>query len=111
MFESMLLTATYRVSNTVNMPGLTSHNFHFAFHSATNAAELGEYLKWCAAMNLVNGQEMAGYLKQFAGGGPSTCLLRTEFDDDACRSLFFQSPNQLWDLPHYLISAGGRCAR
>ena len=60
MFESMMLTATYRVSNTVNMPGLTSHNFHFAFHSATNAAELAEYLKWCVAMNLLNGQEMAG---------------------------------------------------
>ena len=29
-------------------------------------------------------------------------MIRTEFDDDACRSLFFQSPNQLWDLAHYL---------
>ena len=51
-------------SNTVNMPGLTSHNFHFAFHSTTNAAELAEYLKWCTAMNLVTSQEMAGCLRQ-----------------------------------------------
>ena len=101
MFESMMLTATYRVSNTVNMPGLSSHNFHFAFHAETNPAELAGYLKWCVAMNLMNGQEVAASLKHFQGGGASTCLIRTEFDDDACRSLFFQSPNQLWDLPHY----------
>jgi hypothetical protein len=101
MFESMMVTATYRVSNTVNMPGLSSHNFHFAFHTDTSAAQVAEYLKWCEAMNLMNGQEMAASLEQFQGGGDSTCLIRTEFDDDACRSLFFQSPSQLWDLPHY----------
>src|SRR5205085_9417163 len=41
-------------------------------------------------------------LKMSRGGGHSTCLLRTEFDQQACQSLFFSSPGQLWDRNHYL---------
>jgi hypothetical protein len=102
VFESLMLTATYRVSNTINMPGLTSHNFHFAFNDTTKAAVLAHYLNWFVVMNLLTQQQKENYLKQFPGGGPSTCLIRTEFDSNACQSLFFKSPNQLWDVTHYL---------
>ena len=102
MFESLLLTAAYRVSNTISMPGITSHNFHFAFRDTTDSATVADYLNWFVVMNLLTKQQSGDYLKQFAGGGPSTCLLRTEFDQDACQSLFFESPGRLWDRGHYL---------
>jgi hypothetical protein len=102
LFESLMLTATYRVGNAVNMTGLSSKNFHFAFNATTRSGVLARYLNWFVAMNLITGEQREGYLKHFVGGGPSTCLLRTEFDDDACRSLFFRSPGELWDRNHYL---------
>jgi hypothetical protein len=101
MFESLMQTAAYRVSQTVKMTGCSS-SFHFAFNDATSSAVLADYLNWLVVMNLLARQQSDDYLKQFAGGGPSTCLLRAEFDDNACYSLFFQSPGQLWDRDHYL---------
>jgi len=102
MFESLMLTAAYRVGNTVGMTGLTSSNSHFAFNDTTESAILADYLNWFVVMNLLTKPESDDYLKHFADGGPSTCLLRTELDDSACHSLFFQSPGQLWDRGHYL---------
>jgi hypothetical protein len=102
MFDSLLVTATYRVSNTISMTGLSSHNFHFAFDDVTKTPILADYLNWFVVMNLLGIQQKDIYLQQFPGGGPSTCLLRTEFDDNACRSLFFKSPGQVWDREHYL---------
>jgi hypothetical protein len=61
-----------------------------------------EYLNWFVVMNLLTKPQADQYLKQFRGGGSSTCLLRTEFDDHACQSMFFRSPGQLWDSGHYL---------
>jgi len=102
MFESLMLTATYRVSNTISMPDLTSHNFHFAFNDTTKSAVLADYLGWCVLMNLLTDQEKSDGLKAFPGGGHSTCLIRTEFDNNACHALFFETPNTLWDVSHYL---------
>jgi hypothetical protein len=102
MFESLMLTATYRVSKTVTMSELSSSNFHFAFNATTQSAILADYLNWLVAMNLLTKQQSDDYRKHFAGGGRSTCLLRTEFDDNACHSLFFESPGQPWDRRHYL---------
>ena len=53
MFESLLLTSTYRVSNTIKMAGLSSHNFHFAFNDSTKMSVLADYLRWLVAMNLL----------------------------------------------------------
>jgi hypothetical protein len=102
MFESLMLTATYRVSKTVSMTGLTSKNFHFAFNDRTNSAVIADYLNWFVVMNLLTRQESDDYLRHLEANGPSTCLLRAEFDDNACLSMFFESPGKLWDRDHYL---------
>jgi len=102
MFESLMVTATYRTSNTISMPGLTSHNFHFAFNDTTKTVILADYLNWLVVMNLLTKDEKDTCVKQFVGGGPSTCLLRTAFDDHACQSLFFEAPGRLRTATHYL---------
>jgi hypothetical protein len=101
MFESLLVTATYRVSNTVQMPALSSHNFHFAFNQGTNGANVADYLNWLVVMKLITPAQAETYQEQFTGGGPSTCLLRTAFEDEACRNMFFAEPGQLWTEDHY----------
>jgi hypothetical protein len=102
MFESLMVTATYRVSNTVEMKGLASHNFHFEFNNTTTKQTLLHLLNWFVRMNLISQDEQNALAGQLNGAGPSTCLLRTEFDDAACESLFFQSPGVQWDEHRYL---------
>ena len=102
LFDSLTLTAAYRVSNTVDMSGITSHNFHFAFNQSTKSALLADYLNWFKTMNLLTSVQVEQCVQQFHGGGPSTCLLRTEFDERASRNLFFEAAGQLWDEDHYL---------
>ncbi len=102
MFESLVVTIAYRVSNTISMTGITSHNFHFAFNDSTNSQQLTDYLNWFVVMNLLAKQQADEYLRQFPGGGPSTCLIRTDLHDHACESIFFKSPGQLWDRDHYV---------
>jgi hypothetical protein len=102
MFESLMLTATYRAGKTVTMTGLSSKNFHFAFNATTKGAILADYLDWFVALNLIGDAQKSGYQKQFIGGGASTCLLRTECDDDGCRAMFFQASGQLWTTDYYL---------
>jgi hypothetical protein len=102
MFESLMMTATYRVSNTIEMAGLSSHNFHFVANASTKRAMLADFFDWFVVMKLLTKNESEDYLNQWQGGGSSTCLIRTDFNDGACRALFFQSPGKLWDIDHYL---------
>lgn len=109
MFESLMLTATYRVSNTVQMAGISSANFHFVLNDSAKASNFADYLNWFAALDLLTAEQEPALLNQFQAGA-ATCLLRTEFDQNACESLFFQAPGQLWDAPHYL-ETGRRAMR
>src|SRR6202035_3896454 len=72
------------------------------FNDSTKSATARGYLNWFVAMNLLTKPQQDEYLRQFEGDGPSTCLLRTEFDDKACESLFFQAGDTLWGRDHYL---------
>jgi hypothetical protein len=103
MFESLMLTATYRVSNTVQMTGITSANFHFAVNDPAKASDFADYLNWLMALNLLPAEPKPVLPNQFQeGGAAATCLLRTEFDQGACELLFFKAPGQLWEDAHYL---------
>jgi hypothetical protein len=88
IFESVLVTTTYRASGAVAMPGLHCANLHFAINRDTNAATVRGYLNWFAALNLMP-QGVVAALEGYAGDKTSTCLLRTELDDAACENLFF----------------------
>jgi len=102
VFESLMLTTAYRVSNAVGLAGNSGHLFHFAFHRTTKPADLAEYVRWFAAMKLISAGQAQDVAAQFTGAGPSTCLLRAEFDDAACHALYFDVNGKLWDEGHYL---------
>jgi hypothetical protein len=100
IFESVLVTTTYRASGAVAMPELGCANLHFVANRDTNAATVRGYLNWFAALNLMTKGDAAAALAGYAGDKTSTCLLRTELDDAACENLFFAG-GQLRDEAYY----------
>jgi hypothetical protein len=89
IFESVLVTTTYRASGVVAMPELHCANLHFVVNGNTSAATVRGYLNWFAALHLMEQGEVAAALSGYTGEATSTCLLRTELDDAACENLFF----------------------
>jgi hypothetical protein len=102
LFDSVLVTTTYRVSKAVVMPELKCQNMHFAVQQNTSAQSLSHCLNWFAALGLMDQAEKSGIVDAFSGGGPSTCLMRTEMDDPACESLFFDTNGNLRPESDYL---------
>ena len=100
IFESVLVTTTYRASGAVAMPELDCANLHFVVNRDTNAATVRGYLNWFAALNLMAKGEVAAALAGYTGDKTSTCLLRTELDDAACENLFFAG-GKLHDEAYY----------
>jgi hypothetical protein len=95
LFNSVMVTTTYRVSKAIAMPELKCRNLHFAVNQNTNVQTLSGYLNWFVALALMGPAEKPGIVSRFSGGGPSTCLMRTEMDDPACESLFFDAGGNL----------------
>jgi hypothetical protein len=102
MFESVMVTTAFRAGKTVDMPGLTSHNFHFALNQNTNKQTMSDYLNWFVALRLLDATAASQVMNQVIGGGQSTCLLRTEFDDKACQSMFFDAAGNARPESDYL---------
>jgi hypothetical protein len=102
MFDSVMVTTTYRAANAVSMTGMSSHNLHFAVNQNTNAQTLSDYLNWFVALDLMHSSEKPGIVSQFHSGGPSTCLMRTGMDDAACQALFFDPAGNLRAESEYI---------
>jgi len=102
MFESVMVTTAFRAGKTVDMPALKSHNFHFALNQNTNKQTMSDYLNWFVALRLLDATSATQVMNQFIGGGQSTCLLRTEFDDKACQSMFFDAAGNARPESDYL---------
>ena len=67
MFESLMLTATYRVSNVIGMTGITSHNFHFVLNENTKSTILADYLNWFVVLDPAH-ETAGGYLPEAVSG-------------------------------------------
>jgi hypothetical protein len=102
LFNSVLVTTTYRASKAVQMPTLRCQNIHFALNQNTNPHTLMDYLNWFVALKLLSQAEKEGLLPQFSTGGPSSCLMRTEFNDQECESLFFDEQGKVRPRAYYL---------
>jgi hypothetical protein len=89
MFDSVLITTTYRAGKAIALPGLSCEQMHFAVNQNTNQQIMGDYLSWFVALGLLTSAEKSSTLSHFTDGGPSTCVLRTSFADSDCASMFF----------------------
>lgn len=91
VFDSVIVTTAYRASKAVTLSNMNCHHLHFAAEQKTSSTTVSAYLNWFIALNLLDKDGKAQFLKQFAEGGASTCLLRTEFDDPSCGAMFLDS--------------------
>jgi hypothetical protein len=101
IFDSVLATTSYRAGKAVAMD-LDCEQMHFALNQNTNQQVMGDYLSWFIALKLLTGQDKATILRQFTGGGPSTCVLRTSFTYADCASMFFDVDGNLHVKQYYL---------
>jgi hypothetical protein len=100
IFDSVLVTTTYRAAQAIAPPSIACEHVHFVFKSKTNQSTFGDYLTWFIAMRLMDGSERERTLRSFAEGGASTCVLRTAFNDHDCATLFLMDGRQR-DLKDY----------
>jgi hypothetical protein len=101
MFDSVLITTTYRAGRAIAPPGMASEQAHFALNQNTKTQTLEDYLRWFVALNLMTDPEKQAALNDFAGDGASSCVLRTAFGDADCAALFSDS-NAPRSLDYYL---------
>lgn len=90
IFDSVLVTTTYRAAQAIAPPAIACEHVHFAFNQKTNHATFRDYLTWFMALQLMDAGERDNTLRTFADGGPSTCVLRTAFNDHDCAALFLR---------------------
>jgi hypothetical protein len=102
MFDSVLITTTYRAGKAVTSPDLSCAQMHFAVNQNTNQEIIGDYLRWFSALRLLEEQNKGTILGQFIDGGTSTCVLRTSFGDSDCSSMFFDDHGGVRTLQYYL---------
>jgi hypothetical protein len=102
IFDSVMVTTSYRAGKAVALPDLSCEQMHFALHQNTNRQILSDYLSWFIALDLLTGQEKEAILSRFTDGGPSTCVLRTSFGDAECASMFFDESGNLRSKQYYL---------
>jgi hypothetical protein len=110
LFESVLVTTTYRASGAVAMPELHCANLHFVVNRNSDAATVRGYLKWFAALNLIAKDDMDATLSSYTGDKTSSCLLRTELDDAACENLFFANGALREDVYYREFGRAALCA-
>ena len=102
VFDSVLVTTSYRAGKAVTLPELGCEQVHFAMNQNTNVQMMGDYLRWFVTLNLLTVRDRAGVLAQFNDGGPSTCVLRAQFADSACTSMFLDENGNPRPMEYYL---------
>ena len=102
IYDSVLVTTTYRAAKAVSLPDLTCSQTHFALHQKTNQQTVGDYLNWFVALGLLTKADKAAFLAKFTDGGLSTCVLRTSFTDTDCLAMFFDAAGELRPRKYYL---------
>ncbi len=102
LFESVLVTTTYRAGKAVALPELDSHGLHFVIERGTSPANVRDYLNWFTALGLIHQADVTPLLDQYPGDKTSNCVLRTAFNDAACEQLFFDPAGKLREESYYL---------
>jgi hypothetical protein len=102
IFDSVLVTTSYRAGKAVPLPNLSCEQMHFALNQNTNQQIISDYLSWFIALKLLELPDKQMLLSQFIDGGPSTCILRTSFGDADCTAMFFDGHGKLRAMEEYL---------
>jgi len=106
IFDSILMTTTYRSGGALETMGLECSAVHFALHSTTNEHTMSDYLDWFVALRLLDPAGKAAIMQSFHGTGASTCTARVAFNDDACKALFLDATTKKPGQSNYYVDLG-----
>ena len=106
MFDSILMTTTYRSGGALETMGMECSAVHFALHSTTNEHTMSDYLDWFVALRLLDQAGKAAIMQSFRGTGASTCNARVAFNDEACTALFLDPGTQKPGQTKYYVDLG-----
>ncbi|HEY1985141.1 MAG TPA: hypothetical protein VGG85_07015 [Terracidiphilus sp.] len=95
IFDSVMVTTTYMVSQAVSLPVLKCGCAHFADNANTNSQTLSDYLNWFIALDLLSMNDRQQVLSKFSHGETSSCVVRIDLDDASCESLFLNASGDL----------------
>ncbi len=106
IFDSILMTTTYRSGGALEAMSMECSAVHFALHSSTDEHTMSDYLDWFVALRLLDLAGKAAILQSFHGTGKSTCTVRVAFNDDACKALFVDPGTGKPGLSAYYVNLG-----
>lgn len=89
VFESLIVTAAYQCSRTVNALDLTASHTYVEQHGRTRREEMTSHYDAIVALGLCDEAERDRRLGSAIDFGPSTLMLECRLDRDACDALFF----------------------
>jgi len=102
LFYSVAATTTYVAGKTLTMPSFSCQAVHFAVNQNTNTQAIADYTNWFVALNLMTADQRSKILSAFTGGGPSSCTVRAQFDDELCTAMFFDAQGEPRPRAQYL---------
>jgi hypothetical protein len=88
IFDSVLMTTTYRCAGALEAIDMECSGAHFAKNHNTNEHTMSDYLDWFIALGLLTPHAKVTIMSGFHGTGESTCTARVNFSDAACKALF-----------------------
>jgi hypothetical protein len=88
IFDSILMTTTYRSAGALETMGMECSAVHFAMNATTDEHAMSNYLDWFVALGLLDAAGKDSIMQTFHGTGKSTCTIRVAFNDAACDALF-----------------------
>lgn len=106
IFDSILMTATYRSGGALETMGLECSAVHFAQESTTDEHTMSDYLDWFVALGLLGTDGKAAIMQSFRVTGASSCTARVAFNDDACKALFLDATIKEQGQSPYYVDLG-----
>jgi hypothetical protein len=88
LYESLMLTVTYKASGLDQNTGLTAAQSYFKVDNDVNRHEMADYLDAVAAVGLISPAEIETQLGNIDDFDRGSLLIDVEFDQAACERLF-----------------------
>ena len=101
LYESLMLTVTYKASGLDANTGLSAAQSYFKMDNDVNRHEMADYLDAVAAVGLMPAEDIEGHLGQIDDFDRGSLLLDVEFDQAACERMFIDEHGAARDRDFY----------
>jgi len=101
LYESAMLTATYKAGGVDENTELKASQSFFALERNANRQRMADFLDAAAGLHLMERSAIAGRLADHRDFGPTTFLLECDYDQAACVAMFLDGNDEPRSTEHY----------